>query len=73
MQVLFFFPWEHAIFNLVCPLNPRLPLASCPSVQDFGALSLVNKSISEPGVYVGIPVRKLADAVSDEWVSHLQV
>src|ERR1700676_4685010 len=60
--------------NVVVGANSVIlgPVDICDNVV-IGALSLVNKSISEPGVYVGIPVRKLADAVSDEWVSHLQV
>ena len=31
-------------------------------------MSLVNKSIIEPGVYVGIPVKKISEAVTTEWV-----
>jgi serine acetyltransferase len=46
------------------------PLTICDNVF-IGSMSLVNKSIDEPGVYVGIPVRKISDQVSYEWVSHL--
>jgi serine acetyltransferase len=47
------------------------PIDICDNVV-IGALSLVNKSILEPGVYVGIPARKLTAEVSDEWVDHLK-
>lgn len=46
------------------------PLEICDNVV-IGAMSLVNRSITEPGIYVGVPVRKISDAVSDEWVDHL--
>lgn len=46
------------------------PVDICDNVV-IGAMSLVNKSIFEPGVYVGVPVRRLSAKVSDEWVSHL--
>lgn len=44
------------------------PVDICDNVT-IGAMSLVNKSISEPGVYVGVPVRKVGNVSSDEWVS----
>ena len=47
------------------------PVDICDNVL-IGAMSLVNKSISEPGVYVGVPARKVSAEVSDEWVAHLQ-
>ena len=47
------------------------PVDICDNVM-IGAMSLVNKSISEPGVYVGMPARKVASTVSDEWVAHLE-
>jgi serine acetyltransferase len=58
--------------NVVIGANSVIvgPVDICDNVI-IGALSLVNKSITEPGVYVGIPVQKLRDAVSDEWVAHL--
>lgn len=35
-------------------------------------LSLVNKSITEPGVYGGVPVKRIKDGVpGDEWVAFL--
>lgn len=47
------------------------PLHICDDVV-IGAMSLVNRDITEPGVYVGTPARKISDVVSDEWVSHLK-
>jgi serine acetyltransferase len=60
--------------NVVIGVNSVIlgPVDICDNVM-IGALSLVNKSIYEPGVYIGIPVRKVADTVSDEWLSHLKV
>jgi serine acetyltransferase len=47
------------------------PVDICDNVL-VGAMSLVNASIVEPGVYVGIPARRIEGAVvSDEWVAHL--
>jgi serine acetyltransferase len=46
------------------------PLTICDNVM-IGSMSLVNKSINEPGVYVGIPVKKVSENISYEWVSHL--
>ncbi len=46
------------------------PVDICDNVV-IAALSLVNRSITEPGVYAGSPVKQVRDAVSDEWVSHL--
>ncbi|WP_137153241.1 hypothetical protein [Devosia sp. FKR38] len=43
------------------------PIDICDNVI-IGAMSLVNKSISEPGIYVGVPVRRVKDQASDEWV-----
>lgn len=45
------------------------PVRICDNVI-IGAISLVNKDITEPGVYVGTPVRKISDVVTDEWVNH---
>jgi serine acetyltransferase len=60
--------------NVVIGANSVIvgPVDICDNVV-IGALSLVNKSITEPGLYVGIPARKVRDSVSDEWVSHLQI
>jgi serine acetyltransferase len=47
------------------------PIDICDNVI-ISAMSLVNKSITEPGVYGGIPARKLKDGVpNDSWVAHL--
>jgi serine acetyltransferase len=46
------------------------PVDICDNVI-IGAMSLVNRSIAEPGVYVGVPVRRIRDSASDEWVAHL--
>ncbi|MEX6724553.1 hypothetical protein [Parapedomonas caeni] len=46
------------------------PLDVCDNVV-IGAMSLVNRSITEPGVYVGIPAVKISDDVTEEWVAHL--
>jgi acetyltransferase-like isoleucine patch superfamily enzyme len=46
------------------------PLEICDNVT-VAAMSLVNRSISEPGIYAGAPVRKVADLAPDHWVSHL--
>lgn len=59
--------------NVVIGANSVIvgPVDICDNVL-IGALSLVNKSISEPGVYVGIPAKKVSSAVTEEWVAHLQ-
>lgn len=45
------------------------PVEICDNVV-VGAMSLVNRSITEPGTYVGIPARRISDDVpSDIWVS----
>ncbi|RAJ33473.1 LbetaH domain-containing protein [Pedobacter cryoconitis] len=46
------------------------PVTICDNVM-IGSMSLVNKSISEPGVYVGIPAKKISEQISYDWVSHL--
>jgi serine acetyltransferase len=46
------------------------PVRICDNVV-VGAMSLVNRSIDEPGVYVGVPVRRVKDEAGDEWVAHL--
>ncbi len=46
------------------------PLEVCDDVV-IGAMSLVNKNILEPGVYVGTPAKKISDNVTNEWVAHL--
>lgn len=58
--------------NVVIGVNSVIvgPVDICDNVV-IGTMSLVNRSISEPGTYVGIPVRKISDEASDEWVAHL--
>lgn len=46
------------------------PVTICDNVL-IGSMSLVNKSIYEPGVYVGVPVKKVSDQISNDWTSHL--
>jgi serine acetyltransferase len=46
------------------------PVDICDNVA-VAAMSLVNKSITEPGLYVGAPVRRVKDQVDDVWVEHL--
>lgn len=46
------------------------PVQICDNVI-VGSMSLVNRSISEPGLYVGVPVRRVKDVAGDEWVAHL--
>lgn len=46
------------------------PVTICDNVI-VGAMSLVNRSISEPGVYVGNPVKKVSDITNLDWVSHI--
>lgn len=46
------------------------PVVICDNVC-IGAMSLVNRDITAPGVYVGIPVKKVADHFGDQWVRHL--
>lgn len=46
------------------------PVSICDNVI-VGAMSLINRDITEPGVYVGIPIRKVSDHVTQEWVQHL--
>ena len=60
--------------NVVIGANSVIvgPVDICDSVM-IGAMSLVNKSKAEPGVYVGMPARKVAGTASDEWVAHLDV
>lgn len=47
------------------------PLDICDNVI-IGAMTLVNRSITEPGIYVGVPARRLEGAkVTNAWVAHL--
>ena len=48
------------------------PIDICDNVI-ISSMSLVNRSITEPGLYGGVPARKLRDAVpDDEWLVHLR-
>ncbi|NQX95776.1 MAG: hypothetical protein HRT64_12800 [Erythrobacter sp.] len=56
--------------NVVIGANSVLvgPLDICDNVV-IGAMSLVNRSITQPGTYVGIPAKRISDDVpSDVWV-----
>ncbi len=46
------------------------PIDICDNVV-IAAMSLVNRSITEPGLYAGIPARRIRTEVDDEWVAHL--
>lgn len=57
--------------NVVIGANCVLvgPLGICDNVM-IGAMSLVNRSITQPGTYVGVPARRISDeAPSDVWVA----
>lgn len=42
------------------------PVTICDDVV-IAAMSLVNKDITEPGVYAGTPVRKISDQIPEGW------
>ncbi len=46
------------------------PMTICDNVI-VAPDSLVNKSITEPGVYMGNPARRISGEVTHEWVAHL--
>lgn len=57
--------------NVVIGANCVLvgPLDICDNVI-IGAMSLVNRSITEPGTYVGVPAKRIREEVpSDIWVA----
>ncbi len=57
--------------NVVIGANSVLigPLDICDNVI-IGAMSLVNRSIGQPGIYVGIPAKRISDNIpSDIWVA----
>ncbi len=58
--------------NVVISSNSVIlgPITICDNVI-ISAMSLVNKSIVEPGIYGGIPVKKLSSNVNQDWVEHL--
>tara|TARA_R110002072_G_scaffold243304_8_gene402288 strand:- start:492 stop:1115 length:624 start_codon:yes stop_codon:yes gene_type:complete len=43
------------------------PLSICDNVM-IGAGSFVNKDITEPGIYVGRPLRRIAETSDEQWV-----
>ena len=58
--------------NVVIGANSAIvgPVRICDNVI-IGAMSMVNKDITESGVYVGSPATKISEIVTEEWVSHL--
>lgn len=48
------------------------PLEICDNVV-IGSGSLVNRSITEPGIYVGSPARKVGEVTNDDWVQELRL
>jgi serine acetyltransferase len=60
--------------NVVLSTNVTLigPLSICDDVI-VGPLSMVSKSITEPGLYLGNPARRMSSQVTNEWVRHLPV
>ena len=47
------------------------PVEICDNVV-VAAMSLVNRSIAEPGTYAGIPAKKVREEIpGDDWVAHL--
>lgn len=58
--------------NVVIGTNSVIlgPLTICDNVI-IASMSLVNKSITEPGVYAGVPAKKISSEVDYYWVSHL--
>lgn len=64
---------QHATFrfgdNVVIGMGSILvgPLSICDNVM-IGAGSFVNKDITEPGIYVGRPLRRIAETSDEQWV-----
>jgi len=48
------------------------PLSICDNVI-IAPQALVNKSITQPGIYIGTPARRISDEVTFDWVAHLPV
>lgn len=46
------------------------PVKICDNVL-IGAMSLVTKDINEPGIYLGIPAKKISDEITFDWVNHM--
>lgn len=57
--------------NVIIGMGSSLhgPLTICDNVI-VGSMSLVNKDIVEPGIYAGIPVKKIAEFNSNKWPIH---
>lgn len=55
--------------NVVIGMGTSLlgPITICDNVI-IGAMSLVNKDIMEPGIYAGIPVKKIKDFDPQKWI-----
>lgn len=55
--------------NVVIGMGTSLlgPISICDNVI-IGAMSLVNKDIIEPGIYAGIPVKKIKDFDPQKWI-----
>jgi len=47
------------------------PVSICDNVI-VASMSLVNRSITEPGVYIGVPAKKVSDQVDTSWIAHLK-
>ncbi|MAM00305.1 MAG: hypothetical protein CL583_17840 [Alteromonadaceae bacterium] len=43
------------------------PVTICDNVV-VATMSLVNKDITEPGVYAGVPLRKISNQITHEWI-----
>jgi serine acetyltransferase len=60
--------------NVVIGANSVIigPIDICDNVV-IGAMSLVNRSITEPGTYVGVPVRRIrTETPGDQWFAHMR-
>ena len=57
--------------NVVIGSNSTIlgPINICDNVL-IGAMSLVNKSISEPGVYAGVPAKKISSIITEDWINN---
>lgn len=58
--------------NVVISSNSVIlgPITICDNVI-ISAMSLVNKSITEPGIYGGVPFKKISNNINEDWVEHL--
>ena len=55
--------------NVVIGANSTIvgPVRICDNVV-IATMSLVNKDITEPGLYAGIPVKRISDRISTDWL-----